>query len=80
MIYELDVRRLLCPIPVIRTQNRVRQLQQGDELKVLATDPGVLNDVPAWCRINGHEVLETGRNPQEVFVRLRVGEQSDALF
>lgn len=79
-MYELDVRRLLCPIPVIRTQNRVKQLQQGDELEVLATDPGVLNDVPAWCRINGHEVLESGRRDAEVFVRLRVGEQSDALF
>lgn len=80
MKHELDVRRLLCPIPVIRTQNCVKTLQQGDELKVLATDPGVLNDVPAWCRINGHEVLEAGRDGQEVFVLLRVGEQEDALF
>ena len=80
MKHELDVRRLLCPIPVIRTQNRVRGLAEGDELEVLATDPGVLNDVPAWCRINGHEVLEAGRRGQEVVVRLRVGKVDDALF
>lgn len=80
MKHELDVRRLLCPIPVIRTQNRVRELAEGDELEVLATDPGVLSDVPAWCRINGHEVLEAGRRDHEVFVRLRVGIKEDALF
>lgn len=80
MKHELDVRRLLCPIPVIRTQNRVKTLAEGDELLVLATDPGVLSDVPAWCRINGHTVLETGRRAQEVFVHLRVGPPSDALF
>jgi tRNA 2-thiouridine synthesizing protein A len=80
MIHKLDVRRLLCPIPVIRTQNRVKTLQQGDELEVLATDPGVLNDVPTWCRINGHEVLETGRRGREVYVRLKVGNQEDALI
>jgi len=80
MTHELDVRRLLCPIPVIRTQNRIKTLAEGDTLKVLATDPGVLNDVPAWARINGHEVRETGRNGNEVFVLLRVGKKTDDIF
>lgn len=69
---QLDARRLLCPIPVIRTQDRVKTLSDGDCLEVLATDPGVLNDVPAWCRINGHQVLETGEREGVIFVRLRV--------
>ena len=75
--HQLDARRLLCPLPVIRTQNRVRELDDGDLLEVLATDPGVLNDVPAWCRINGHNVVETGvveTGTREgiIFVRLQV--------
>jgi len=57
--YELDARRLLCPLPVIRTQDKVKVLQLGDVLRVTCTDPGVLQDIPAWCRINGHKVLET---------------------
>lgn len=77
--YELDVRRLLCPIPVIKTQNRVRELEQGDVLRVTCTDPGALNDIPAWCRINGHEVLSTEQGDYEVVVTLRVGEASVAL-
>lgn len=79
--YKLDVRRQLCPIPVIKTQNRVRQLEQGDVLRVTCTDPGALNDIPAWCRINGHQVLSTSTEEEnhEVVITLRVGEASSAL-
>lgn len=50
----LDARRLLCPLPVIRTQERVKELRPGDTLEVTCTDPGALHDIPAWCRLNGH--------------------------
>ena len=70
--YDLDTRGLLCPLPVIRTQDRVEDLQAGDELRVHATDPGAINDISAWCRINGHELLQAGMEDGEVLVRLRV--------
>lgn len=54
----LDCRRLLCPLPVIRVQDRVATMAPGDTVEARCTDPGVLNDIPAWCRINGHKVLE----------------------
>lgn len=69
---QLDARRLLCPMPVIKTQNRVAELESGVELEVICTDPGVLHDIPAWCRVNGHEVIDTGRRENEIFVVLRV--------
>ena len=72
--YELDARRLLCPLPVIRTQDKVKQLQLGDVLTVICTDPGVLQDIPAWCRINGHKVLETKSDEYEFIIILEVGE------
>ena len=71
--YELDARRLLCPLPVIRTQDKVKQLQQGDVLSVTCTDPGVLQDIPAWCRINGHKVLQTQSGEYEYVITLEVG-------
>ncbi len=55
--FQLNAKRLLCPMPVIKTQNKIKQLQPGDLLKVLATDPGVKQDIPAWCRINGHKIM-----------------------
>jgi tRNA 2-thiouridine synthesizing protein A len=73
--YTLDARRLMCPMPVIRTQDRIAELQPGDTLEVFCTDPGALNDIPAWCRINGHEVIETKEEKGEVIITVRVGEQ-----
>ena len=69
----LDCRRLLCPLPVIRVQDRVAIMGVGDELEAVCTDPGALHDIPAWCRINGHAVLEKRSAGGEHSVVLRVG-------
>ena len=74
MHHTLNAHRLLCPMPVIRTQDRVAELQPGDTLEVLCTDPGALHDIPAWCRINGHRVVESGEREDEVYVIVEVGE------
>jgi len=70
---QLDARRLLCPMPVIRTQDRVATLQPGDQLQIVCTDPGALNDIPAWCRINGHRVLSSHREDDEIIIVIEVG-------
>ncbi len=69
----LDCRRLLCPMPVIRVQDRIEQLQPGDELEAICTDPGAMNDIPAWCRINGHQVLACEEAGGEYRIAIRVG-------
>lgn len=70
----LNARRLLCPLPVIRTQDKVKQMQVGDQLEVICTDSGVMQDIPAWCRINGHKVLETtATSDYEYIILLEVG-------
>ena len=71
--YRLDARNMLCPMPVIKTQDRAAELQPGDILEVICTDPGALNDIPAWCRINGHEVIGTAEADDEVSITLKVG-------
>ena len=70
---QLDVRNLLCPMPVIKTQDKVNSMAAGESLEVICTDHGALSDIPTWCRINGHKVLETIDNDDEVIVRLEVG-------
>ncbi len=72
--HSLDVKGQLCPIPVIRTQNQVKRLAPGDILAVVCTDPGVQQDIPAWCRINGHRVIETEiLDSGEIVITLEVG-------
>jgi tRNA 2-thiouridine synthesizing protein A len=75
--HHLDARRLLCPMPVIRTQNRVAALAPGDTLDVTCTDPGAAKDIPAWCRINGHELLGIAQGEGELVVSVRVGPGDD---
>lgn len=71
----VDARRLLCPMPVIRTQNKVAELRSGILVEVVCTDPGALYDIPSWCRINGHRVVETRSSEGEYLVILEVGEK-----
>lgn len=71
--FHLDARNLLCPMPVIRTQDRILDLTGGDILEVVSTDPGTLHDIPAWCRINGHRVIDSRQQDNEIIIRIQVG-------
>lgn len=70
--HVLDVRGHLCPIPVIRTQNTVKKLMVGDKLTVICSDPGVLHDIPAWCRVHGHTLLGTETQGREYTVVIQI--------
>lgn len=70
--HRLDASGLLCPLPVIRTQDRIKHLAVGDELEVTATDPGTLHDIPAWCRVHGHRVLAAERRGDACRFRIAV--------
>jgi len=71
---ELDARRLLCPMPVIRTQDKIKTLKAGDVLRVICTDPGAVHDVPAWCRVHGHELLAINQEDNEIFIDIKVSD------
>lgn len=73
--YELDARRLLCPMPVIKTQNMVKNLQEGDTLTIIATDPGSQHDLPCWCRMNGHQILESKESNDEYYITMQLREK-----
>lgn len=66
---------MLCPLPVIRTQQKVEDLSVGDTLAVVCTDPGAIHDIPAWCRVNGHEILGIEEQDDEITISIRVGEE-----
>lgn len=70
--YELDVKRLLCPMPVIKTQQYVKKMAPGDTLTIIATDPGALHDVPAWARMFGHKIINTKQTDLEIIIQLQV--------
>lgn len=73
-VHELDARNLLCPLPVIRTQDAVQNLSPGSQLRVYCTDPGALHDIPTWCRIHGHAVSAIEQNGREITITVQVGD------
>ena len=54
---RVDALGLLCPLPVLRIQEAMRRVSPGDVVLLVADDQGVLEDLPAWCEGNGHELL-----------------------
>jgi tRNA 2-thiouridine synthesizing protein A len=62
---ELDARRLLCPMPVIRLQDCLAKQVSGTRVRITCTDPGTMSDIPTWCRINGHQVLASEQQEHE---------------
>lgn len=70
--YQLDARKLLCPMPVIKTQNKIKTLESGDTLDVICTDPGALEDIPAFCRIHGHHVTGVKEMGSKIIICITV--------
>ena len=56
---ELDAKGLSCPLPVLRTKKALNELESGQVLKILATDPGSVNDMQAFSRQTGHALLSS---------------------
>lgn len=67
----LDTFGLLCPMPIIKTAARMKQLKKGDVLKILSDDPGILEDMPAWCVTSGNKLIRIDKVDGEyhAFVR-----------
>jgi tRNA 2-thiouridine synthesizing protein A len=55
--HELDCTGLLCPLPVLKARKRLNALKFGETLKLIATDPASVIDVPHFCNEQGHELL-----------------------
>jgi tRNA 2-thiouridine synthesizing protein A len=68
---EIDTRGLNCPLPILKAKKALSELQAGEVLKVLATDPGSLRDFQAFARQTGNELLEQSTVGEEFVHFLR---------
>ena len=67
----LDCYGLMCPMPIVETSRKIKDLKTGQVLEVISTDAGIKEDMPAWCRQTGQEFLgmEEGEETIHVFVK-----------
>lgn len=70
---ELDTSGLYCPEPIMLMHNRVRDMQSGNVLKIIATDPATTRDVPKFCSFLGHELLDQQVNDDIYLYFIRLG-------
>lgn len=56
---RLDTTGLTCPLPILKAKKAIRQVPPGGTLEVIATDPGAVEDFETFCRVGGHELLES---------------------
>jgi tRNA 2-thiouridine synthesizing protein A len=68
---ELDTRGLNCPLPILKAKKALADMNSGEVLKVLATDPGSMRDFQAFARQTGNELLEQSGAADEFVHYLR---------
>jgi tRNA 2-thiouridine synthesizing protein A len=54
----LDLKGLSCPLPIVKTAQAIKELDSGDLIEALATDPGSVADFNAWCTSTKNELVE----------------------
>lgn len=62
---SLDFKGLLCPMPVVKLAQAMKQINVGEFVEAIATDAGVMADIPAWARTSGNEVVELEKREKD---------------
>lgn len=68
---SLDCVGLYCPMPIVKTAEKIKQLRQGEILEVVADDKGIKLDMSAWCEATGHEFLGVEEEDNEIKVYVK---------
>jgi TusA-related sulfurtransferase len=55
----MDLKGLPCPMPVVKISKGIKEVEVGQIVEALTTDPGALSDFPSWARTSGNEILKT---------------------
>lgn len=63
----LDLEGLMCPMPVVKLAQAIKTVDPGGIVIATATDPGVLADIPSWCKSTGNDLVDIHRDDTKVF-------------
>ena len=70
----MDLKGLPCPMPVVKISKGIKDVEVGQVIEALTTDPGALTDFPAWARTSGNEILKTEQDGDviKIYVKRKV--------
>ena len=60
--HVLDTKGLNCPLPILKAKKALQDVPKGEDLEILATDPGAVADFEAFCRQTGNELIESSND------------------
>jgi TusA-related sulfurtransferase len=63
---SLDLSGLACPMPVVKVSKGIKEIEIGQILEAITTDPGSLTDFPAWAKTSGNEILKSEQDGNEI--------------
>ena len=69
--YSLDCLGLYCPVPIVKTAEKSKELKIGEVLEVIADDKEIKEDITAWCKITGPECVGIEEDGGEIRVYVR---------
>ncbi len=67
----LDTLGLYCPMPIVKTAEKIKDIEIGQVLEVISDDEGIKEDMPAWCKRTGNEFLRTEEREGEYRVYVK---------
>ena len=67
-VLTVDAVGLFCPMPVVKLKLELEKVKLHNIVKLLADDPGVLEDLPAWCKETGNRLLSLQKNNEDIYV------------
>jgi tRNA 2-thiouridine synthesizing protein A len=68
---SLDCVGLYCPMPIVKTAQKMKELKKGEVLEIVADDKGIKEDMPAWAQTTGNEFLGAEEEGGEIKVYVR---------
>ena len=68
---SIDCLGLYCPMPIIKTAEKIREMEKGQILEIVADDKGIVEDMPSWCKGTGNEFLDVEQCDDEYKAYIR---------
>jgi tRNA 2-thiouridine synthesizing protein A len=70
-VKSVDLKGLMCPMPIIKISRAIKEVNIGELVEAFASDPGVMADVPAWCRSTGHQLVSLEKLERQFHFMIR---------
>ncbi|MDN5307440.1 MAG: hypothetical protein PWP16_803, partial [Eubacteriaceae bacterium] len=74
----VNVEGLQCPGPLMATYDAIQNVENGDQVKIIATDYGFVSDIKSWCETNGHKLISQENEGNRYISIIEKGDEGES--